>query len=214
MSRVILAAMLLVALVTAACGTGRVEPSPSPSVIPGAPVASPSPASPRPSVAPSPIPSTPAVTAGEQYLVDGVRRGAIDCAPVRDDLPSKAVAGIECAADDPKVARVGFYLFASDRDMLDVYVARMAAEGVELDSGPCVDGEAEAAYVPGEGLVPSRHGCFVNDQGFANYRATLPGAHVYIGVLGRSADMRALEDFAWRFNQDTPGSPTLWLEPS
>jgi hypothetical protein len=60
--------------------------------------------------------------------------------------------------------------------------------------------------------VPNRAGCFVNDAGFANYRATLP-ARVYIGILGRSADMAALEDWAWIGSQDTPGSPTLWIEP-
>ena len=36
---------------------------------------------------------------------------------------------------------------------------------------------------------------------------------MYIGILGRSGDTRALDAFAWRFNQDVPGSPTLWGEP-
>jgi hypothetical protein len=42
----------------------------------------------------------------------------------------------------------------------------------------------------------------------------MSGIAVYIGVLGRTADMRALVDFAWRGNQDTPGGPTLWSEPT
>jgi hypothetical protein len=36
---------------------------------------------------------------------------------------------------------------------------------------------------------------------------------VSIGIRGRSDDMRALEDFAWLGNQDTPGNPTLWGPP-
>jgi hypothetical protein len=137
----------------------------------------------------------------------------IGCDPVRDDLPPRAIAGIDCSSDDPGIARVGFYLFESDDDMLDAYVARMAAEGVALNSGSCLDGEHEGPYTPGEGLLPSRQGCFINDEGFANYRATLPGAHVYIGVLSNGDNMAALEDFAWFGNEDTPGSPTLWVSP-
>ena len=45
----------------------------------------------------------------------------------------------------------------------------------------------------------------MNDDGYANYRATLPGSHVYIGILGRGDDMVALEDFAWLGSQDAPG---------
>ncbi len=37
-------------------------------------------------------------------------------------------------------------------------------------------------------------------------------AGLYIGLLGRSADMRALEDFAWIGSVDMPGYPTLWAE--
>ena len=96
--------------------------------------------------------------------------------------------------------------------MLDAYLARMRAEGVAADSGSCRDGENEGPYTPGDGMIPFRNGCFINDRGYANYRATLPGSHVYIGILGRSADMAVLEDFAWVGNQDAPGSPTLWSE--
>jgi hypothetical protein len=154
-----------------------------------------------------------AFTADEQYLIDGLLRGVIGCDPVHDALPDKAKAGIECSSDDPGVARVGFYLFAKNDDMLDVYAARMNTEGVLFDSGGCRDGEHEGPYTPGDGTVPSRHGCFINDEGYANYRATLPGSHVYIGVLSRSDNMPALEDFAWFGNEDTPGAPTLWASP-
>lgn len=190
--------------------------TPPPSVAP--PTARP-PTDPPPIVAPTPAPPDPPAlgfTPAERYLLDGVRRGATGCEPAggSDDLPRDAIAGIECNSTDPAVARVGFYLFGNTDDMLNAYVARMTAEGVRLDSGSCLDGEADAAYVPGEGLIPYRVGCFVNDEGYGNYRLTMPGYHVYIGILGRTADLRALDDFAWLGNQDVPGTPTLWGEPS
>lgn len=223
MSRLVatLAPALLV-VVLAACGSTPVQPSVSPSQ--PAETAAPTPiGSPEPSEAPpSPPTATPeptasptlaGFTADEQSLIDGIRRGATDCQPVRDALPTDAVAGIECASDDPAVARIGFYLFPSDEAMLSAYFARMDAEGVEREVGGCIDGEGEGSYIPYEGPSPDRDGCFVNAEGFANYRATISGSHVYIGILGRSADMRALDDFAWLGSQDTPGTPTLWIQP-
>lgn len=232
MPKIILAASLVAAFALAACGSpapnpvGQVPPSPvvpaSPSVQPSpseVPVVTPSPsadptAAPTAKPTPKPTPKPLVPNAREKYLIAGVRRGAIDCQPVRADLPSRAVAGIECRADDRAVAKVGFYLFKSDKDTLNAYLQRMTAEGVELESGGCIagEGEGENAYVPweGPGIAPWRNGCFINDAGFANFRATLPGEHVYIGILGRTANMAALADFAWKFNQDTPGTPTLW----
>jgi hypothetical protein len=221
MHRIVLAASLIVVVLVAACGSAGtpspsipLEPAPSPSVpVSEAP-------SPEPTVAPSdtPTPATPTPTpaeptAEEQYLIDGVRRGGQDCRPVRADLPSGAIAGIECTPDDPAVARLGFYLFADEATMLDAYFERMASEGITEESGGCVDGEGEGSYVPFEGVCPYRNGCFINAEGYANYRATLPGANVYVGILGSSDDMAALADFAWVGNQDTPGNPTLWAEP-
>jgi hypothetical protein len=224
MSRLVIVLVILVATL-AACTTAQPEPS-GPTASPSAPgTASPSPVAPDPTDSPSP--STPApvatprpavsptpvvLTVEEQYLLDGILRGAIDCQPVREGLPRNATGGIECASDDPAVARVGFYLFDGEADLLAAYFQRMDAEGVTRDSGSCADGEGEGAYVPGENEVPSRQGCFVNDEGYANYRATVPGSLLYIGVLGRTSDTGALEDFAWRGNQDTPGGPTLWSE--
>jgi len=245
MSRFVLAASLVSAIAVAACGANAAEPSPPPSASPVGPSAAPSLApppsdAPEPSVSPEPTseppdatprprvtppPATPEpdmaevpedFTPAEQYLLDGVLRGAIDCEPAggSDDLPREAIAGIECASDDSDVFRIGFYLFGNDDDMLDAYFFRMNAEGVAKDSGSCRDGEHESAYTPGEELVPARHGCFINDDGAANYRATLPGVHVYIGIYGTGDDMIALEDFAWLGNPDTPGNPTLWGSPS
>jgi hypothetical protein len=226
MPRLFLAVSIL-AVVLTACGTPATGPSAQPSHAPASfapatpgPVASPGPTpvptpseTPTPTATPKPTPLPVALDADERYLLDGVHRGATDCQPVRDELPPKAAAGIECESDDPAVARIGFYLFASDKAMLDAYFARMDAEDVERDKGGCIDGEGEGSYIPYEGPSPDRDGCFVNAEGYANYRATISGTHLYIGILGRSADMRALADFAWRGNQDTPGNPTLWIQP-
>jgi hypothetical protein len=226
MSRLVLALSILV-VVLAACGPSASQPSPTPSPpsvspspspsaapMPG-PTARPTLSAPPPILTPNPTESPAPVqfTVDEQYLLNGISRGAFDCVPVRDELPIHAVGGIECRSDDPAVARIGFFLFDGDADMLEAYFARMDAEGVARDSGGCDDGEGESAYIPGEDVLPDRHGCFVNAEGYANYRATISGNHIYIGVLGRTAEMRALVDFAWRGNQDVPGNPTLWGQP-
>lgn len=221
--RLVIAALLSVVALSA-CNTSPSVPTatasarPAPTASPAA-TASPEPsATPAPSSTPAPSPAgSPALTPTERFLLAGVRRGAIDCGPVKDPLPDRALAGIECASDDARVARIGFYLFANDADMLDVYMARMTVEGVQIDSSRgCVDGEGEGAYTPwaDNETAPFRQGCFINDEGYANYRATLPGPHLYIGILGRDANTQALEDFAWKGNQDVPGSPTLWAQPS
>jgi hypothetical protein len=237
MPKMVLAALLVAAFALAACGSpasspiGQVPPSPVPSGQPiptASPVSLPSPSA-DPSVTPAPSGSptataqptakpSPVVTnMNERYLIAGARRDVSRCVPVRTGLPPRAIAGVECRATDAHVAKVGFYLFKTDKDTVNAYVERMRAEGIELDSagGPCIDGEGDGAYVPweGPGIAPWRNGCFLNDAGYANFRATLPGSHVYIGVLGRSADMAALADFAWKGNQDTPGAPTVWAAP-
>lgn len=224
MNRILAAAALVAVFALGACSVAPAVVTPSPSVAPsptapGTPAPSPT-AEPVPTQPPSqpevtPKPTDAPITEAEQYLIDGVQRDELDCRPVRDQLPDGAIAGIECDSDHAVVARVGFYLFENDDDMLAAYIDRMTTEGVALDSGDCRDGEHEGPYVPGEQMdtIPSRHGCFINDAGFANYRATLPGGHVYVGVLGRTDDMNALEDFAWIGNLDTPGSPTLWYVP-
>jgi hypothetical protein len=142
-------------------------------------------------------------------------RGEGDCLPVRgSDLPGDAIAGIDCAIVGSPVARSGYYLFKDDADMLDAYFARMQAEGIAIESGACAPGEGESAYIPypDDELGPDRHGCYVNDEGYGNYRVTMPGTHVYIGLLGRTARMDTLRDWAWFGNQDVPGNPTLWAQ--
>ena len=54
--------------------------------------------------------------------------------------------------------------------------------------GDCSNNEGEGAYIPGDEEVASRQGCFITAEGVANYRVTLPGAHVYIGIVGHNID--------------------------
>jgi hypothetical protein len=227
MSRLILAASLTAAFVLAACGAPTpppsqpavvTPPSPAPSIpadpTPEPPVVTPGPTV-HPTAKPTPRPTAPAFNRAERYLIDGIMRGEGDCSPVRGDrLPPGAIGGIDCDLVSTPVARMGYYLFRNDADMLDAYIARMDAEGVELESGGCISGEGENAYTPwaGDDIATYRHGCFINDDGYGNYRATLPGFHVYVGLLGRTAAVRPLEDWAWFGNEDTPGNPTLWQQ--
>jgi hypothetical protein len=210
MKRLALASMLLVASL-AACGSIPPRPSAAPWL--GAP----SPAAPGstglPTTAP-PASPTAGLTVEEQHLLDGVRRGAIDCRPLREGLPDRATAAIECAADDAAVATVAVASFADEADMLAAYYARMDAAGVRRNSVACIDGAGESPYTPGPDDVPSRHGCYLNEAGSASYWATLPGQHVLLGVVGRTTDMHVLQDFAWLGNQDAPGAPTLWGDPA
>jgi hypothetical protein len=171
---------------------------------------------PAPSADPTPRPTQVTFTRPERYLIDGIMRGEGDCSPVRgEDLPGDAIAGIDCDLIGSPVARAGYYLFKNDADMLDAYFARMRAEGIAVDSGPdCWTSGGEGPYIPygDDELHPDRHGCFVNDEGYGNYRLTMPGSHVYIGLLGRSARMDTLLDWAFFGSRDTPGFPTLWAQ--
>jgi hypothetical protein len=236
MKKSVLTAMVVAVIALAACAAPPAPepsppgdasvPSPSPTApATSAPVATPQPSTPVATPEPSEPAATPAPTSKpkpterplsktERYLLAGVLRGAVDCHPVRSDLPPKSSAGIECASDDPGVARVGFYYFERDEDLLAAYVARMIREGVALDSGPaCYEGESEGPFIPWEGpeVAPYRYGCFINSEGYANLRLAI-GAPVYIGILGRTDDMEALAAFAFRGSIDVPGFPTLWGE--
>jgi hypothetical protein len=237
MSKLILTASLLAVLAIAACSPAAAAPSATPSAPsrPSTPPSAEPPSSAPPeSLAPVPTPTPPArpapdpsdapetpdpaiveFTPGEIFLSDGIVRDLSDCEPVRGELlPSTAVAGIECLAENPYIARVGFYLFENDEAMFEHYVARMEAEGVALDTGSCFDGEGDGQYIPGPDEIMSRHGCFITAQGVANYRLLLPGAHVYVGIVGHNIDPVELEDFAFLGGtRDTPGFPTIWGNP-
>jgi len=236
MNKLVLATALVAMLILTACGSNTSLPTPSaaPPVAPSQGAVSPTPvlsptmqsspsaepsatpaATPASTAKPTPKPTPVAFTRAEKYLIEGIMRGESDCSPVRGNaLPGLAIAGIDCDLVASPAARMGFYLFKNDDDMLDAYMARVSVENLIVDSGACVPGAGEGAYIPyGEDeLAPARHACYMNAEGYGNYRATLPGAHVYMGLLGRSEDMQKLEDWAWLGNEDTPGAPTLWQQ--
>jgi hypothetical protein len=155
-------------------------------------------------------------SADEASLFTGLRPDArFACAARRTDLPAHAIAGVECSPQVKGVERIGTYRFADQADMLDTYFKRLADSGVKPRSGSCPERAGEAAYMPGDSetdVAPYRNGCFVNEFGIANYRFTAPGAPTYVGILGTSKDLAALDDWAWLGNQDVPGSPTVWRD--
>jgi hypothetical protein len=218
-----LSAALVLAVISAGCGISPSSPSPrSPASSPRESSDAPGPSTPSPSsgLTASPQPtetptfSAPVLSADETFLLAGIRKDAkVNCLPRRADLPPRATAGVECSVRTAGVERAGFYLFPSSKSLLATYIERMAAEGVKLNTGTCYEGESESPYTPGENdaeIIPERHGCFVNQYGVANYRATIPGGPVYVGLLGTSGNIRVLQDFAWEGNQDIPGAPTIW----
>lgn len=101
--------------------------------------------------------------------------------------------------------------------MLDAYFATLARQGVRRGQGDgCPSGPTESPNYPVDPEfdtgyeVASRSACFVNEQGYANWRGTLEGSNIYVGVLGRNRDMGALQEWAYLGNDETPGSPTVW----
>ncbi len=163
MNKFVLAAAMVAALILAACGASR--PTSSPSTVPSAapsqgavsptpstqssPSASPSAGSiatpvgtPAATTKPSTEPTPVALSRAEKYLVDGIMRGESDCSPVRGaNLPGLAIAGIDCDLVGSPAARMGFYLFKNDDDMLDAYMSRVSVENLVVESGACVPGE-------------------------------------------------------------------------
>lgn len=158
------------------------------------------------------LPATP--TPQEAQLLFGLRRDAsVACAPLRTELPLRAIAGVECHPAAQGVERVSLYLFENERDLLETYLARLADHGLEPRSGICSDGNSEGGYLPGDGvteaLVGERESCFLDELGRAHYEATLP-PFVLVGIDGTEADAAELLRWAWVGNQDQPGAPTIW----
>ncbi len=162
---------------------------------------------------------TPSFSAEEAALVAGLRRdAAVRCAPRRSQLPALAIAGVECRVSDQLVARVGVYRFRDAQDAATTYLERLASYGIDPTMGDCGAGtDGDAAWAPGDGSASAdgttiqfggtgpwavgRSGCYVDENGVANVRATC-GA-TYVGVLGAAADLAALRAWAW----SAPGGP-------
>lgn len=191
-------------------------PTPPPSTTP-IPTAPPSPAatpSPAGTTSPTGAPE-PSMTADERSLI-GVLRvdAAVRCEARRTDLPEGALHGIECRPDDPIVARVGVYWFATPNEAAHAYMTRMASYGVGVNFGDCEAGvRGDRAWMPGDRqgnigdpgvfvwkgsvLAPGRLGCFADENGNANVRTTCGNA--YVGILGNGSDLLALVNWTWRY---------------
>jgi len=222
--RTITAFVFVGVLALAACSTATtpsLSASPTPSPLVGA--------TPSPSVEPTPGPTvvatveptpSPAILTidpakGERMLLTGVRQDLqAACAPIGMGMPGSAIAGVKCTPKSGVVGHVTLYLFGTQQDLLDAYMARLAGHKVQFRSGDgiCLVGKAsESAYVPGDGqmLVPERNACYVDASGKAHYVATLP-PFVLAEVDGKVGDSAAVRSWAWGDNQDTPGNPTVW----
>ena len=188
-----------------------VGPTPVPTVGPTeAPTVAPTEA---PTVAPTEVPTVAPASPTADDLLSGVRSDLKTvCAPLGTDLPKSAIAGVECTPKSGVVGHVTLYLFSTQQDLLDAYMAQLADHKVQLRSGDeCVVGKTlEGAYVPGDGLMlPNRNGCYLDESGKVHYVATLP-PFVLAKVDGKVGDSAAVWSWAWAGNQDTPGSPTVW----
>ena len=164
------------------------------------------------------------MSADEETLIGVLRSDiAVDCEPRRSDLPEGARYAIECRPETSLVQRVGVYHFDSPNEAAFAYMTRMAAAGVDVNSGDCqADRRGEGAYVPGDNegsiddpgvfnwensaLMSERNGCFVDDSGNANVRLVCD--REYIGILGAKDDLSDLLDWAWTYPAGyEPGTP-------
>jgi hypothetical protein len=143
---------------------------------------------------------------GEIFLLAGVADDARPTCRPADELPEGSLEGIRCFPDGVKA--VGFYIILEPEWLDEAYHTRLARYGITPKSGgTCVDG------VPGDivdsvsGESKARIGCYVDEDGLANGRFTLPpgtaGAEqgVYVGVVGTDDDIaklfKVLEGRSW-----------------
>jgi len=175
---------------------------------------------------------TPEPTFEEAFLLE-YYFGAGTCSPKRGELPQDVSAAVECVVGDGLVDRVGLYAvteLARPGPEYDLYLERMAEYGIALQSGDCAAGiPGDSSWIPID--PPSaetgfRIGCFLNENDHANVRLTCPVPnpldatpfwHLYIGVLGETADISALYEWtmgdeAWReymaaTQRDHPNGP-------
>ena len=171
----------------------------------------------------TPVPSKPATarpspslvarrSADEESLYLSLRPDArVRCEPRRSGLPARAIAGIECHVGSALVDRVGAYLLEDESAAALTYLERMDAAGALVDSGDCRAGTPhDGAYQGFDGDVDpdqaqvlyrnklysiARDGCFLNESGTANFRATCYDG-LYIGVLGTTTALASLSAWA------------------
>jgi anti-sigma factor RsiW len=164
----------------------------------------------------------PALSADELALVANLRADAAsDCEPRRTRLPALAIAGVECRVNSALIDRIGAYMFKDPGDAAVTYLERLATYDVGPASGDCLGGTSgDAAWMPGDGASGTdatsvdfrntgpwsvgRSGCFLDEDGTANARATC--GSTYIGVLGLTNDLAAVQRWLW-MSHDGPVAP-------
>jgi len=137
-------------------------------------------------------------------------------------------------AADGRAQRVGIYAFDSPPAAATVYLDRLTRASVALGEGDCQRGESgDSAWEPGDRVEPdgssavvdfrgawfsaSRSGCFLDEDGTANVRVTC-GDGIYIGLLGRDANLAALYEWTiqyppGRLPGDVPSPPGICVGP-
>ena len=154
------------------------------------------------------------LTQEERFLALVLRGDAAgNCQPRRNGLPRRAVVGIECVIASKVIDRVGVYGFNYDDEAAAVtYLERMDTYGALGATGDCLAGSPQDGpynetpdgvliedgdQVEYQGAIYAewRFGCFLNEYGIANFRATC-GSGTMVGVLGRDADLAAISRWA------------------
>ncbi len=141
-----------------------------------------------PTASPTPVVR---LTQEERFLGLVLRADAAEnCQPRRTGLPPRAVVGIECVIASKVVDRVGVYGFDYDDEAAALtYLERMDAYGALGATGDCLAGSPQDSphdetpdgvliedgdQVEYQGAIYAqwRFGCFLNEHGIANFRAT------------------------------------------
>jgi hypothetical protein len=167
----------------------------------------------------------PTFAPAEAALIAGLRPdAAIDCAPRRTRLPTRALTGVECRVNAAVVKRIGLYGFHDARDAALTYLERMASYGVAPATGDCAARtEGDRAWQAGDGTagpeanrvffdksgpwVVGRIGCFHDENGKANVRVTC--GSTYVGILGRDDDLADVD----RWARSSPSGPVAAGDP-
>ncbi len=176
-------------------GPASREPGPTSAAMPSAST------SPDPSQPPQASATPVAWTELEQTIQASIRKDAAQgCAPRRKDLPRGTIAAVECRPEVTAVARVGFYLFGSP-EAASITTAPGSVTRGSSSTATRAGAAGRSAYSTyGEGEQKQldcrqRHAGFVNKPGYSNYRAVW--GSVYIGVLGKDADVQGMWLWAW-----------------
>lgn len=203
-------ATTILALLVLAAGLAGCGGSPAASTASTSP-----PGSAAASVSPSDVPAGTAAAA-EATLLAGMRKDlAGACAPLRADLPPKALGALACRSTDPIEAGLRVYLFNDQADLMAAYLAIVAQQGIVVRTNLTSLSIAEGAYTPGDDptapMIAERHAWWRDDTGNARYLAMEP-PFVLLAATGTNGDVNALVRWAWRGVQDVPGAPNIWVK--